>query len=103
MKNILFVPLALVSIFALAFFGFQMDSYFRPKYRQLDNKVFKESEQYNDGMVRDLENLRMDYIQGDADKKAALRAVILYRFSVYPVEKMSFELRDFYQQLKRGN
>jgi len=99
---------ALVSISAffgfivvVAFFGFGMDSFFRPAYRKLDNKVFKESEQYNDGMIRDLENLKMDYIKADDQGKQALKAVILHRFSVYPKDKMSADLQNFYEGLQK--
>ena len=61
MKELLGIPAAIIAALALivglSFLGYEMSSYFAPKYRALDNKVFKESEQYNDGMVRDLEDL----------------------------------------------
>jgi hypothetical protein len=84
----------------LTFVGFEVSSYFAPKYRALDNKVFKESEQYNDGMIRDLESLQMEYINADQAHKDALRAITLHRFSVYPEDKMPPNLRNFYNQLK---
>jgi len=89
-------------IFALAFGSYQMYSYFAPKYRAVDNQVFKQSEQYNDGMIRDLENLQIEYIGADAEKKQALRAIVLHRFSVYPEDKMPPNLRNFYNELKAG-
>ena len=89
-------------IFALAFGSYEMYSFFAPKYRQVDNQVFKESEQYNDGMIRDLENLQMDYINADKDHKDAVRAIVLHRFSVYPEDKMPPNLRNFYNDLKAG-
>jgi hypothetical protein len=92
------VALVVVGMFG-SFFAYQ---YFAPKYRAVDNEVFKQSEQYNDGMIRDLENLQLEYINADADKKQALRAIVLHRFSVYPVEKMPPNLRNFYEQLKAG-
>ena len=92
------IALVVVAMFG-SFFAYQ---YFAPKYRAVDNEVFKQSEQYNDGMIRDLENLQVEYINGDADKKQALRAIVLHRFSVYPAEKMPPNLRNFYEQLKAG-
>ena len=89
-------------IFVLAFGSFEMYKFFAPKYRQVDNQVFKESEQYNDGMIRDLENLQIEYINADAEKKQALRAIVLHRFSVYPEDKMPPNLRNFYNNLKAG-
>ncbi len=83
-----------------AYYGY---SYFRPKYVAVDNKVFHESQQYNDGMVRDLENLRMAYLRGSPEQKDALRATILHRFAVYPQERMTPELQLFYNQLRNGS
>ena len=88
--------------FGLAYGSYQMYAYLAPKYRQVDNEVFKNSEQYNNGMIRDLENLQMEYINADKDKKDSIRAIVLHRFSVYPVEKMPPDLRNFYEQLKNG-
>lgn len=94
---------ALVLLFVLSFLGYKSYEFFAPKYRAVDNQVFKQSEQYNDGMIRDLENLQIEYINADADKKQALRAIVLHRFSVYSEDKMPPNLRNFYNSLKAGN
>lgn len=94
---------AIALIFGLSFLGYKSYEYFAPKYRAVDNQVFKQSEQYNDGMIRDLENLQIEYINSDADKKQSLRAIVLHRFSVYPEDKMPPNLRNFYNSLKTGN
>ena len=86
----------------MIFGGYWVTDYFAPKDRAIDNKVFKESEQYNDGMVRDLEDLQMQYMQADAGHKDAIRAIVLHRFSVYPEERMPANLRNFYNDLKDG-
>jgi hypothetical protein len=102
-KEISAIVIGWVALIVVAMFGsFFAYQYFAPKYRAVDNEVFKQSEQYNDGMIRDLENLQVEYIGADADKKQALRAIVLHRFSVYPVEKMPPNLRNFYEQLKAG-
>ena len=93
---------AILLIFGLSYLGYQSYKFFAPKYRAVDNQVFKESEQYNDGMIRDLENLQLEYIKADADGKQALRAIVLHRFSVYPEDKMPPNLRNFYNDLKAG-
>ena len=94
--------LFLALCFGLNLFGLANYSFFAPKYRAVENQVFKESEQYNDGMIRDLENLQMEYINADKDHKDALRAIVLHRFSVYPQDKMPSNLRNFYNDLKAG-
>ena len=94
--------LFLALCFGLNLFGLANYSFFAPKYRAVENQVFKESEQYNDGMIRDLENLQMEYINADQAHKDALRAIVLHRFSVYPQDKMPGNLRNFYNDLKAG-
>jgi hypothetical protein len=96
------IAIGLAAIFGLSYLGYKSYEYFAPKYRAVDNQVFKQSEQYNDGMIRDLENLQIEYIGADAEKKQALRAIVLHRFSVYPEDKMPPNLRNFYNDLKAG-
>jgi hypothetical protein len=92
-----------IFIIACTFGGFYSYQYFAPKYRAVDNQVFKQSEQYNDGMIRDLENLQMEYVKADDTGKQSLRAIVLHRFSVYPEDRMPANLRNFYNSLKAGN
>jgi len=102
-KEISAIVVGWVALVIMAMFGsFFAYQYFAPKYRAVDNQVFKQSEQYNDGMIRDLENLQMDYINADKDHKDALRAIVLHRFSVYPEDKLPPNLRNFYNDLKVG-
>jgi hypothetical protein len=96
------IAIGIAALFGLSYLGYESYKFFAPKYRAVDNQVFKESEQYNDGMIRDLENLQMEYINADTEKKQALRAITLHRFSVYPEDKMPPNLRNFYNDLKAG-
>lgn len=89
-------------VFGLGYVGWASYDYFAPKYRASDNIVFKQSEQYNDGMIRDLENLQLEYVNADDEHKQALRAIVLHRFSVYPEDQMPANLRNFYNQLRSG-
>jgi len=89
-----------VSIFALTFGSYELYAYFAPKYRAVDSKVFHESEQYNEGMIRDLTELQRQYVTADDAGKAALRPIIRHRFEVYPESKMPADLREFYQSVK---
>ena len=102
-KEISAIVVGWIAFIAVCMFGsYFAYQYFAPKYRQVDNEVFKQSEQYNDGMIRDLENLQIEYISADAEKKQALRAIVLHRFSVYPEDRMPPNLRNFYNDLKAG-
>ena len=94
--------LFLALCFGLNLFGLANYSFFAPKYRAVENKVFKESEQYNDGMIRDLQNLQMEYMSADQAHRDALRSIIIHRFSVYDQNRLPSNLWAFYQDLKSG-
>lgn len=92
--------IAMVALFiGLRFLSLETNSFFMPKERALETKVYKESEAYNDGMLRDLQNLQMEYVKADAEQKAALKSVIIHRFSVYDINKLPPSLQLFYNQL----
>jgi hypothetical protein len=94
---------ALIVVFAVSFFmsftGYAQYSFFAPRYTAVDSKVFHESQQYNDGMVRDLENLKREYQHADPAGKDALKATVLHRFEIYPRDRMTPDLQNFYDQL----
>ena len=76
-KEISAIVVGWIAFIVLAMFGsFWAYQYFAPKYRAVDNQVFKQSEQYNDGMIRDLENLQLEYINADKEHKDALLSLI---------------------------
>lgn len=96
MKIFLAIVAFFLAIFVLASFELGMGNFFKPKFRALDSKVFKESEQYSDGMVRDLENFMYDHKTADTEeKKRAIKALVRHRFSVYPKDKLSGEQISF--------
>jgi hypothetical protein len=96
------VALAIAALFGISYLGYLSYSYFAPKYRAVDAQVFKESEQYNEGMVRDLEELELDYIKADDTQKATLKSIILHRFEVYDENRLPPDLRMFYNDLRSG-
>ena len=97
--------LAIIGLVALSFVlnvaGFAQYSFFAPKYTAVDNKVFHESQQYNDGMVRDLENIKREYQSASPGAKDALRATAIHRFEIYPRDRMPPDLQNFYDSLNR--
>ena len=96
------VVLGALMLFGVSYGGFKMYEFFNPKYEQVRYNTFKNSQTYNDGMLRDLENLQLEYTKANDEQKAALKALVLHRFSVYPDERLTPELRSFYFNLKRS-
>ena len=87
-------------IFGLSYFSFSMDRFFAPKQEALRRQVFEQSQAYNAGMLRDLENIQMEYQIATPAGKAALRAISIHRFEAYPEDQLPADLHNFYNQLK---
>jgi hypothetical protein len=99
MLQILSMALLFIS---MPFIGYYSYQYFAPKYMEVQHKVFKESTSYNDGMLRDLENLMLEYQNADASHKEAIKAIVIHRFSVYDTNRLPSHLAAFKQSLVRG-
>ena len=97
------IVLSLGAIFGFRYYGLQMAGYFQPKFEQVRRNVFMESQAYNDGMMRDLQNLQLEYIRADDAGKAIVRATAMHRFAAYDPSRLPSDLREFYFQLKAGN
>jgi hypothetical protein len=76
--------LALVAIFVLQLFGFGSFAFFAPKYREVERQTFEQSRAFNEGMVRDLENLCLQYQGGTPAQQSALASTIRHRIAGYP-------------------
>ena len=80
--------------------GFAIYSVFAPKVESVRRNVFKQSQAYNDGMVNDLQSLRLDYVKSsDPQAKDAIASVIIQRSGSFTGD-MPGDLRDFIQKLK---
>jgi len=104
---VLSVIAGLLAIAALGFYFNALDlallATFAPRTEAVRQNTFEQSRAYNDGMIRDLENIQMDYVAATTDQqRAVLRATALHRFSVYPASKLPPDLQAFYQQLKNN-
>lgn len=91
---LVFVFLAFISLC-----GYWSYNYFAPRYEQVRYNTFKESQSYNDAMLRDLQNIRMEYIKANDEQKAALRAIAIHRFEVYDINRLPDDLRQFYYSI----
>jgi hypothetical protein len=86
--------------FGLTFAGYKGYEFFKPRYTAVDAKVYKESVQYNEGMIRDLSELQRQYLAADAKGREALRPIIRHRFEVYDRNRLPSDLAAFYDSIK---
>lgn len=82
---------------------FFMYKVFAPKYEAVRRDTFEQSKAYNQGMIQELQNMQFQYVQADADGKAALADVILHRAADYNMNdpRVPSDLRRFVEELRR--
>ena len=85
----------------LGYISYMAYAFYAPKYEQVRYDTFKQSQTYNDGMLRDLQDLQIEYMKANDEQKAALKAIVIHRFSVYDVERLPYDLRAFYVEIKK--
>jgi hypothetical protein len=94
--------LATATIFGLSYLGYLSTAFYQPRYEEIRRQTFEQSRAFNEGMVRDLENIKMQYMTATDTEKVGLRAVVIHRFSVYPQDQLPPDLQLFYSQLTTG-
>ena len=104
MRDIFAGLLALLSILllvaVLSFYSLGLKSITAPWNTAIDNKVFQQSQQYNESMIRDLANIQIQYLSAkDEATKDALKAIVIHRYSVYDRTKLPSNLQLFYSQI----
>lgn len=99
---IILIVLAFLCVFVgLPILGYELSyrlsQHYMPRYEQVRRETYEESRAYQEGMVRDLENLRLAYLQAQSpDQKAALRSTIQHRFADLPADiEMPPDLQAF--------
>jgi len=78
-----------------------LNKVFMPAQEQVRHDTFKQSQAYRDGMVTELENMQMEYVQADAAHKPALAAIILHRAASVNRADLTPELRSFLQEIQQ--
>ena len=91
-----------ITLFAWGMTGFDLAyvSFWKPKYENVERKVFENTKSYNQGMVQELQNMQFEYEQATPTQKEALKKIILHRAADFPEDKMPRSLRQFIQGLK---
>jgi hypothetical protein len=99
------VVLAVIAFVAvvvgLSELGYQLDKHYQPLQEQVRANTFAQSQTFNEGMVRDLQNLRLQYLAvGEtADQKTAIRDTVRQRYAAYDPAKLPSDLALFYNQM----
>lgn len=92
------VILALVWVFQGN--DFFMAKVFNPKYEQVRRDTFVQSQAYNEGMAKEVENYHLQYVTATPDQQKALASVILQQVSGYDTSKLPPADQLFINQLR---
>lgn len=104
MKDVLAAVLVVACI-GLASFGAGELSYriyarYAPLGEQVRRETFEQSRAFHEGMVRDLENLRLEWARGDAAQKAAVASIARHRLADVPDDILTPSLRAWRRELE---
>ncbi|WP_144106699.1 hypothetical protein [Paraburkholderia sp. BCC1886] len=80
--SVLIAILVVIGITELGYLGY---AHFAPKYEQVRRNTFTQSQEYNEGMLRQLYEMRRQYLSTtDPSSKAVLRDTFLHNVDGYP-------------------
>jgi hypothetical protein len=83
-------------VLLISFVDLGIASFVRPASTAIDNKTFKESQQYNDGMARRISEFKRDYEQAiDPASKASIKAAVQVELSSYDISRLPSQLQPF--------
>lgn len=93
-----------IVIVVLAALGLGIYWFTAPRYMHIQNQVFHESQQYNDGMNTELEHYRESYaLARTPAEKASIRSIVVEEYASYPESKLNPDLVPFLEQMRSGN
>ena len=101
-NSVVLSGVAILGLFALlAFGGFQIRKVLMPAEESLRREVFEQSKSYIDGTIRDLDNLRLQWLGADNDvQKAALASVATQRAADFPRDELPERIREWLREIE---
>lgn len=75
------------------------EKFFAPKEADVERETFTHSRAYVDGTIQELEMMRLDYLKGNPEQKAALKNTILRRVAGFDTTLLPPNLQQFVNSL----
>jgi len=92
--------LAIIAIFV--FGGLGIYKYFAPAKEEIRREVYEETKSYQDGTIRDLDNLRLEWLKAEGTNKTAIADIALHRSVDFPEDRLPVDLRNWLAELREG-
>lgn len=104
-RGILSAVAALVAVLVIAFglelLGLEWTRFFAPKRANVQRQVFEQTQSHTHGMVQQLARYKLQYDQGDATERAALKTTIATMFAHFDANTIENEgLRQFLTDMR---
>lgn len=96
------VLLIVIGVFGASELGYRVYQRYAPLNEQVRRETYEQSRAFQEGTVRDLENLRMDYASGNDAQKAAIRSVAIHRLADVPQELLTPSLRQWANEMRNN-
>lgn len=91
----------LAIVFALGLAGLGWKAFFKPKYENIERKVFESTKSYTHGMTQELAKHYGEYQRADFKEKEILRNIIKSRFADFDETKVRTQvLRSFLTEVR---
>lgn len=96
-----FVAAILLGWFS-SFSDLAKSAYFSPRQEQVRRATFEQSQAYVEGQRRDIDNLRLEWIDATPAKRAAIRSIALMRIAALPYDMLTPSIVGFRNELQQG-
>ena len=95
-----FILVILVVSFTLQYFSMLNTGFFQPKYEAIRRDTMIESRAYSEATVRNLNNLRLQYMSSTNEaEKATIRAIVLHETQAFDKNRLPADLKLFVTNL----
>lgn len=94
------IAIAIGGVLLFTEMNFRLTEHYSPKLEAVRRTTYEESRAFQEGTVRDFENLYLEYSRSNDAGKAAIRDVARHRIADVPDELMTGNLRRFKSELE---
>jgi len=99
-KILTVVVVGLSLVFVIQFFALESYKFFGVKWENAKTDVYRGNKSYIEGTIRDLRDLKRQYIQADSEEsKAGIRTLIIQRSGELDYDRLPSDLRVFLREL----
>ena len=93
----------IATVLILDYVGLMWFDFIGPKKQNIERRIFKESQPYNEAKLQDLVKYRLEYLRANSQDKKAISSTIRFVFSDFDENNLPDELKTFLKKIKYGS